>query len=100
MPIDVPAAPAVKYNLEAVLDLRAASGLRQRLMQLLGEGAPLELDASQVKRISTASIQVIAAFVAAARQSGRPLSIKSKSPVFAAAFASLGLDSIISEVQK
>lgn len=97
MPAEAAATPILRYNLDAVLDLRAADGLRQRLLELLSENEAICLNASRVKRVSTACVQVIAAFTIAARQSGRQVTITSTSPAFAAGFTSLGLDSIISE---
>ena len=97
MAVEIIALGHLSHGLDQVLDLRAAAGLKERLLQLLGEGRPLTIDASRVARISTACIQVIIAFVIAARHAGLPLTIAPTSTAFDAAFAGLGLDGVISE---
>jgi anti-anti-sigma regulatory factor len=84
-------------SLEPILDLRAAEALKRNLEQWLDAGKALAIDASRVSRISTACVQLIAAFVIAARNSGMSLVFESKSPTLEAAFTNLGLSALVTE---
>ena len=84
-------------SLEAILDLRAAAGLKDKMMKQLELQGPLRIDASQVVRVGTACIQIILSTALAARREGRLFSLSPASPAIAAAIATLGLNEILSE---
>lgn len=84
------------HRLEPILDLKAAAGLKESLLRMLSGGQPLVIDASQVTRISTACIQLIAAMLIAAREAGIPVTVEPTSPVFVSGFTGLGLNSVVS----
>jgi chemotaxis protein CheX len=85
----------LSLTLSSVLDLRAASALKDTLQQGLGQGVALAIDASSVARMSTACVQVITAFVLSAQRAGVRLTLKSSSTAFDAAFTNLGLVDIL-----
>ena len=93
---DGPAQPQdwLTLSLPSELDLRQASALQETLLAGLNRGVALCLDAAGVTRMSTASVQVLIAFVVAAGQRGIPVTIRTPSPVFQAAFALLGLSAV------
>ncbi|MDP8998447.1 MAG: STAS domain-containing protein [Pseudomonadota bacterium] len=79
------------------LDLRAAKPLKDQLMPLLGKSGHLYIEAGEVTKVSTACVQVLVAFVIAARNAAQPLSFSTKSPAFSQSFALLGLSEFIEE---
>jgi len=85
--------------LDPVLDLRAAAPLKDTLQQGLAHSNPLTIDAGAVTRMSTASVQVLTAFVLEAQKAGRPLALKNSSPVFDAAFNDLGLAGVLNGIK-
>ena len=85
--------------LEPILDLRAAGSLKSTLQQSLVRGQPLMIDASAVSRISTACVQVFTAAVLETQKSGAALILKKSSPVFDAAFVTLGLADILNAIK-
>jgi anti-anti-sigma regulatory factor len=99
MPLADTALERLSLSLDPVLDLRAAVSLKKTLQQGLDRKAPLAIDASAVTRMSTASVQVLTAFVRETHTSGIPLTLKNSSPVFDAAFANLGLESILNGIK-
>lgn len=80
--------------LSACLDIAAAEGLLTRLRTALHDGA-VRLDGSQVERVSTPCMQVLAAAATAARQTGVPFQVVSASPALCSAVADLGLTDAI-----
>lgn len=63
------------------LGIETSTELKTRLAPLVDQGGDLTLDASQVGRIHTASVQVLCAFVeAAARPATRPRSTAVRPP--------------------
>lgn len=86
---------ALNLSLAAILDLRAAQPLKHKLTAgLSGTGAAM-IDASAVTRLSTAAIQVLAAFLAAMGEARRQVTIARPSAAFLSGFESLGLSSLI-----
>jgi anti-anti-sigma regulatory factor len=94
MPLPDASLERLSLSLDPVLDLRAAVSLKETLQQGLERKAPLLIDAGAVTRMSTASVQVLTAFVLETRRSGISLSLKNSSPAFDAAFVNLGLAGI------
>jgi anti-anti-sigma regulatory factor len=79
-------------KLSAVADLQAAGALKARLEEALAAGASLSLDASDVQRVSSPYLQVLAAGVDAfAKTDGSSLEIVEPSEAFAEAVTTLGL---------
>jgi anti-anti-sigma regulatory factor len=85
----------LSLSLDACLDMRAAAALKSELLQGLAMAKPLLIDAGAVSRMSTACVQVLTAFIFAARKAGTPLTIKNPSSVFETAFANLGLGDVL-----
>jgi len=81
--------------LAAILDLRAAKALKDMLAAGLSGPGPVRIDAGAVTRLSTAAIQVLAAFLAAMGRAKRRVTIVKPSPAFVAGFEILGLSSLI-----
>jgi chemotaxis protein CheX len=81
--------------LAAVLDLAAAEGLHQRLLDACLQETPVALDGSAVERISTACAQVLAAGAISARARGLSFTLEAPSPALAAALADLGLAPVL-----
>jgi anti-anti-sigma regulatory factor len=88
-----------KYELKLLpqLDLRAAKPLKDQLMALLGKTGHLSIEAGEVTKVSTACVQVLVAFVIAARNAAQPISFSNKSPALSQSFALLGLSEFIEE---
>src|SRR5262245_18718679 len=61
---------SVRLCLLPSMDLRAATPLKAALDDALGHTLPLVVDAGPVERMSTACIQILIAFVAAAGKAG------------------------------
>jgi anti-anti-sigma regulatory factor len=85
----------ISLTLEAALDLRAAVPLREILLQGLGQNKNLSIDAGGVKKMSTACVQVLTAFIIDAKKAGLGLMISMSSQAFDDAFAGLGLSHIL-----
>ena len=99
MPLPDASTERLSLTLDPVLDLRAAASLKVALLQGLERQIPLLIDAGQVTRMSTACVQLLAACMLDARNSGRGLGLGKSSAVFDAAFADLGLASILDGVK-
>jgi len=84
--------------LAAVLDLRGAKALKDMLAGGLAGPGPVRIDAAAVTRLSTAAIQVLAAFLAAMGQAKRRVTIVRPSAAFVAGFEILGLSSLIQPI--
>lgn len=80
-----------RVTLGPVLDIRAATALRDGLQKALKRGRPVIVDAAQVDRLSTPCIQVL---LAAGRDAGTGscrMMLAQASDPFVAAFSDLGL---------
>ena len=97
VPLPDASAERLSLTLDPVLDLRAAASLKVALLQGLERQIPLLIDAGQVTRMSTACVQLLAACMLDARNRG--LGLGKSSAVFDAAFADLGLASILDGVK-
>ena len=78
-------------SLAAELNLKAAVGLQRPLEQGIGSGRPLQIDASAVASIATPAVQVLSAFVLAARQANCTMGFVDPSSAFVDGFVVLGL---------
>lgn len=87
---------ALPWMLPASLDIGGAEPLQTALRGLLLDGA-VRVDGSQVERISTPCLQVIAAAVTASRAMGREPALINPSPVMLGAIADLGLCGLLAE---
>lgn len=81
----------VSITCEEVLDLSTAEGLRARLLGAVARGAEVELLASGVERIDTASLQLLCAAARELTARGRSLRVMDASPTFLQAARRLGL---------
>lgn len=81
----------VLVELPPALELRTAQSLKQALLEALARAGPLRIDAAAVVRVSTACVQILVAFVEAARQAGISVAFRHPSPPFLNALESLGL---------
>jgi anti-anti-sigma regulatory factor len=88
----VTAAPTLV--LAAMLDLRETAALKTELAAQSAAKA-ISIDGHAVKRVSTAAIQILIAFVVTMRKSGSAVRFVSLSPALLAGFESLGVASIL-----
>ncbi|HTT01939.1 MAG TPA: STAS domain-containing protein [Steroidobacteraceae bacterium] len=75
--------------------LAAAEGLKLRLMRLLTTVTAVTVDVRRVRRIDTASMQLLAVFVRDRATSGRAVRITGDSAAFAEACRLLGLGGLL-----
>ena len=80
-----------RITLGPVLDIRAASPLRDGLQKALKRGKPIVLDAAQVDRLSTPCIQVLLAAGKSVEAAASRIVLAQASDAFVAAFSDLGL---------
>jgi phospholipid transport system transporter-binding protein len=71
-----------------------AAALHARLARVVAKPAPLSLDLSAIKRVDTAGLQVLAAFVRQRRADGREVACVGAGEVFLSAARLLGLDTL------
>lgn len=77
--------------LGADLGIESAEELKARLADHLGDAEAVQLDAGEVARIHTASLQLLCAFVRDRRRSGQDTRIHPVAPELHAAAQTLGL---------
>ncbi len=82
--------PPLEISLPAILDMRHARALKVSLDGIAQRA--VEIDGSNVARLSTGCIQVLVAFLRMRSQAGSPVIIRHPSPAFLQAFTDLGLD--------
>lgn len=73
------------------LGIETSGDLKQQLAPYLSQGGMLQVDASQIGRVHTASIQVLCAFVEARRQAGHATTFHNSTDIFRDAVRLLGL---------
>jgi len=84
------------FILPAILDLTEVVALRNTLQAALSRGEGLEIDASQVARVTSPCLQVLAAAVRGFAQAGGPsLRLTNPSPAFSETARVLDLDSVL-----
>jgi anti-anti-sigma regulatory factor len=81
--------------LPARLSINSAAELRKNLMNLLDGNGSIEIDASEVERITTPCIQIIIAMEKSTASAGRKFKVVNPSAAFSDAFATLGLSSYL-----
>ncbi len=86
---------ACRIVLPEALDLKGVRGLKEQLGAALRAGRPVAVDAGGVTRVSTASLQILAAFLAAATKAGMTASLVNASLPLRAAVTDLGLATLI-----
>jgi len=85
-------------TLPAVLDLTSAASLKAELLAALARGDGLEIDGSEVQRITTPCLQVLASAARAfAQAGGPPLKFSKKSPALLEVASVLALGSPIGD---
>lgn len=89
--IDRQAAEA-RIALNAVLDVRQVRRMHETLMPLVNDSAPLRIDGSQVTRVDTAALQLLAVFCRSVRAQDRPLVWESTSDEIRRAATLLNLE--------
>lgn len=79
--------------LQAEVDIRSVQQLKDQLVAVLAKSRKkaIAVDAGAVERVDAAALQLLAAFVAAAKEHQRPVAWQSPSAAFAKAAADLGL---------
>lgn len=86
-----------RLRLPAVLDILAAEGLREAIRETLVLGGRLDVDASQVERMSTPCLQVLVAGGRALKEGGVAMLIDRPSDAFINGFYDLGLASELAD---
>ena len=89
--IDRQAAEA-RIALNSVLDVRQVRRMHESLIPLVADSAPLCLDGSQVTRVDTAALQLLAAFCRRVRAQTRSIRWESPSEEIVRAAALLDLE--------
>jgi anti-anti-sigma factor len=84
-------AESVTYKLEQNSDISKAEMLHEKLESHLNAGVSIVIDASQVERIDTSALQVLAALFATMKTRHLHFSITSPSDVFLKSASLLGL---------
>jgi anti-anti-sigma regulatory factor len=79
-------------HLPPVLDLLAAASLCEQLQARLQSGEPIDVDASEVERVSTPCLQVLTSALLSARSRGLGFTLRTPSPTLVSAFVDLGLE--------
>ena len=86
--------------LQHMLDLRSAPELQKMLLAALRTQDPVAIDASFVSRMSTAALQLLIAFLAAARAKGIKVAISGATASFSSAFEALGLGHLLEQADR
>lgn len=73
------------------LGIETSGDLKQQLSPYLSHSGALRVDASQISRVHTASIQVLCAFVEARRQAGHATTFHHSTDIFRDAVRLLGV---------
>ena len=81
----------VAFALPAECTLAGASELKTHLTPLLSHPASVKLDGSRVRRIDTASLQLLVAFIRDRRANGLPIEWMGQTPTLGHAVNLLGL---------
>jgi anti-anti-sigma regulatory factor len=84
--------------LAADCTIAQAGAIKKRLARVLGKPAPVTLDLSDVRRIDTAGLQVLAAFIRERRAAGRGVQCQGASESFLITANLLGLGALFSPV--
>ncbi|GMR17778.1 MAG: STAS domain-containing protein [Gammaproteobacteria bacterium] len=84
-----------RLQLAPVLDISEARNLHQSLGKAMKRKPPLVLDASQVERIDTAAIQILAAFCHSTRENNIEISWDKPSINLRRTAKSMGLNTIL-----
>lgn len=96
----VPDAPsAATFTLLANCSVRDASELRASLLQLIDADTAVNVDTSQLERIDTAALQVLAAFVRDRRAQKREVKWTHVNEVLSEAAHTLGLSAVLEMVE-
>jgi anti-anti-sigma regulatory factor len=88
-------APAGPFVLQAECLIETADALKKELLLRLHGTSPILIDASQVGRIDTASLQVLAAFARDCRTAGREVEWVGASPALSDSARLLNLSSML-----
>jgi len=83
-------------KLEGAMSIAKAEGLHQQLEAALREYSCIEIDASEVSRVDTAIVQLLASFLTDAENSGVQVSWRSVSDEMKEGVRLLGMDQILS----
>ena len=82
-------------TLPADCTIAQTAAVKSRLAPLLGRASAITLDGNAVRRVDSAGLQLLAAFVRERRASGRSVAWRDVSPVFSAAATLLGLNAVL-----
>ena len=84
----------MRYALRPVLDMRASRDLKRDLQMILTIRSACAVEAERVERLSTACIQVLIAFVAAAKREALTVTLLRPSQAFVRAFDEIGVPAL------
>jgi phospholipid transport system transporter-binding protein len=85
--------------LTADCTIAQAGAIKSRLARVLAKPAPVTLDLSDVRRIDTAGLQVLAAFIRERRAAGRAVECQGASEAFLVTADLLGLGALFRQVR-
>jgi chemotaxis protein CheX len=84
-------ARALRYALQPALEMRAARQLKRDLQAVLASRGPCLIEAEAVERVSTACVQILAAFFEAAKRDGIAVILLRPSQALVESLDALGL---------
>lgn len=82
-------------TLAAECTVAEADALKAQLLRRLDESGPVTVDVTALRRIDTAGLQLLAAFVRDRRTAGRTVTWRGRAPALAAAAGLLGLEGML-----
>lgn len=77
------------------IDISVVAGFRTQLLEALGSGKSIELDASELERADTAGLQLLSAFIQEADSQQQTITWKDPSPALCESAALLGLSEFL-----
>lgn len=84
----------MRYALRPILDMRASRDLKRDLQMILATRSACVVEAQGVERLSTACIQVLIAFLGAAKRDALTVTLLRPSQAFVRAFDELGVPAL------
>ncbi|MGD8567883.1 MAG: STAS domain-containing protein [Gammaproteobacteria bacterium] len=73
---------SLEYNLDESLDITCINQIYDELNTLLSDGKPVTIDASNVKRLDTAGVQLLCCWYLEARKKGVEVTFRNTQGVF------------------
>lgn len=88
-------AESITYQLEKFSDISKAESLHEKLESYLNDGVSVTIDASQVERIDTSSMQVLLSLFSSMEKQHMQASINNPSETFIKAASLLGVSEFL-----